>query len=196
MKYNTIFWLEDHPEILSGISRVEDIDLDSLLDRTTFAHDFVTGREIVSHQAFDLYILDGDFPDKAGKYHLDAAQKYLRGLRQGECHHVPDITIDTSCNFIRLYLEHLSKDNTVVLFSASMAAMVCGYHLGIPSYAKGSISESSLKEYVKFLLNDKEASQRLARKLPPEVARKDESSLSQWECGGVSELLERYLKAQ
>lgn len=195
MKYNRIFWLEDHPDILGTISKTEKIDLNTILNRVAFAHDFESGREIVSRRNFDIYILDGDFPDKIDAAHLSAVQKCLDGMRRGELSDLLDAysATERGNNFVRFYQEHLSKGCDVVLFSASLLAVICGYHLGLPSYLKGYISETSFKETVRQHLADKQLSQRLAGKCP-QIACRADSFISSWECGGISEFAERYLR--
>jgi len=70
MKYNNIFWLEDQPTFLSADERTSKdyytpslksvidehkilLDLKSVIDKTTFAFDFVSGERIVNNN-FDL----------------------------------------------------------------------------------------------------------------------------------------------
>ena len=85
MRYEKIFWLEDNPYFLPYLSRrVKDanLQLSYLLSRVTFAYDFLGGERIVRTNDFDLYIINGDFPDnmrQARKAELDYDIEALAG---------------------------------------------------------------------------------------------------------------------
>jgi len=192
MKFNKIFWLEDNPEFIKYYPYKNiggrSLDISQLLQRTCFAFDFETGREIVSNDKFDLYILDGDFPNKMGDKEKEDISDFLRLFRVGSAKEACGLNFGKGKivydNFVRFYKDCLVKLSTpgrVIVNSMSLGAMIAAFRLGLPFYYKHA--DSGDDAFLDFLRG---ASGRTIDKI-------DEKALANWERGSVRELLERYL---
>ncbi|GAG01548.1 unnamed protein product, partial [marine sediment metagenome] len=152
MGFSKIFWLEDYPDLLSKLASRFSLNLEMILEKTTFAHDFETGREITGHKEFDLYILDGDFPNRISEEHLKGVEEYLQRIKRGiwnKDDFIQGLSDMGLNNFSRFYTQCLANTpGKKVVFSASTFAPALAYHLGLPFYAKGSMPEEGVREMV------------------------------------------------
>ena len=80
-KYNNIFWLDDRPDFLEFLFRRTDLDREDLFSRVTWAYDFEDGAKKVN-TTFDLYVLDGDFPDTATDEERKTIEDCLNKIRK------------------------------------------------------------------------------------------------------------------
>ncbi len=188
--FEKIFWLDDTPFFLEKLSEIareggRSLPLEDLLARCTFALDFETGVRIVSDQEFDLYILDGDFPDKLPPSQQERVTEFLGALRKGQPFRVDYEAENCGVgskgnNFVRFYKRHVRKDKPVVVFSASDqgsdAASIFACWDKLPFYTKRDTDLSVLF----FAVN---------------LFGRSYSGLTTegWEFGGKKELVERYL---
>ncbi|MEK6825668.1 MAG: hypothetical protein AABY00_02695 [Nanoarchaeota archaeon] len=185
-KYSRIFWLEDNPDFmhwLCSTRHTPNADIDNLLSRVTFAFDFEMGRDILSREQFDLYILDGDFPDNSPLYRRDYLQRYLReqcmeSMQEGIKGHI------VWSNFIKFSKECLVGRQPLVIYSLSERAAVGAYVRQLPFFYKTSDTDGAekIKEYVKS------CEQEFPQGLP--------NSLDKWELGVDKDLARDYLFAQ
>lgn len=187
--FERIFWLDDTPFFFEELSEEaretgSSLPLEDLLGRCTFAFDLETGVKTVSEQEFDLYILDGDFPDELPPFQRTRVDEYLDALRNGRPFRVnpKDETMvrGKSNNFIRMRKHLKNKEKPVVVFSASdqgrdaASCYACWYNL--PFYTKRDTALSTLL----FAVNlHRESYQGL--------------TTEGWEFGGKKELVDRYL---
>ncbi len=207
MKYENILWIEDSPDILGEVLRIcsqQGVSKDSLFTRTVFAPDYHSGAELVRAQEFDLYVLDGDFPDKTSetwksKYWdfmelVSTQTKFLEFVRyfkernddrwgEGYIGH-------STNNFSRFFSEFLSeKSGKTVVYSVSTIAPTVAFHHGLPFYSKALDKE--LIE--KVIAENIDYEPFLSLYIPSHITPKSIDFLNQWEYGSRFDFVERYL---
>jgi hypothetical protein len=185
---NKIFWLEDNPNFLPFMEKLcPPLDFQDLLSRTTFAPDFNTGRQIVTANTFDLYLLDGDFPTELTSERKAEVEEFLKKVRTSTAR-TTDLkfddgknysTNDTWNNFIPFYQKCLSPDKKVVIYSSSLDAAVHALRLNLPFYPKSDRPDTVLK-YIRSTA-------------PLHMDVVSSRKLDQWEIGTTPELINEYL---
>lgn len=184
MKYPRIFWLEDNPSFLQYL----ETDMSSLLSRVTWAHSFEQGGKVISQQDFDLYILDGDFPDRIP----EDRERYIRDFicAMNEKRRSSFSFNDGQKyggklwnNFIRFYGALLDETKSVVVCSMSFDAAMRAFEKGLPYYSK-SISDDK-----------NETTCRIRKSLGISLDRALAPRLETWENGDLRDLTVRYLEA-
>jgi hypothetical protein len=165
MTHQKIFWLDDNPNFLERVLRVarqHGTTQESLFPRITFAFDRTMADEILATQSFDLYILDGDFPDRLPDHHrqaLDAIvqkstpfseSRYYDHMEQAGVADVYSEATVVWCNFVRVYYQHLAAQApVVVLSSAGTPARLRAFHAGLPFYGKNGLDVKRFQEEVR-----------------------------------------------
>lgn len=196
MKYNNIFWLEDHPDDLIGIDQTENVSLTEVLHSTTMAHDYVTGREIVSEEDFDLYVLDGDFPYQIAEQHMEKVAECMELMKNGkfkDVEKIKEITQGANNMFAEFYLNNKDDINgDVVVFSRSQLVPHLASRMGLPCYSKQSFSEDVIRRRVMTAEGRSMFEIRIA--LPESISARIPSDIDRWECGNVRDFVARYLK--
>ncbi len=190
-RFERIFWLDDNPSFLGGIERLachEGLQRGTLFDRITFAYDYQSGADIVRERAFDLYILDADFPQRMRPDRMKYVDGFVRNAIAGRSkwhdfeHHSgwnenagDERAVED--NFVLFYEQNLqAKAGKTIVFSSSYVAVDAARRLRLPFYAKLGSAE--------------EIASWLARSGQGALLA---SSSATWECGGMDELVERYL---
>lgn len=182
--YEHIFWLEDNPDFLDFFEILakdigSSLNLEQLLGKITFAHDFKDAARIVPERSFDLYILDADFPDEMNSLRKAELKTYLERLRQRE----PENSFTFSStgardnNFIKFHDFFLRSKSKVVIYSMSYDAIRPAYDLKLPFYFKRGDDPQEIRSWL--LKTQRHHSRKLA--------------VQEWEYGTTKELLERYL---
>ena len=199
MKYQKIFWLEDTPHMLGEILRICagcGVDKDSLFARTTFAPDYQSGAEIVRAKEFDLYILDGDFPEATSKEwksrYWDLVQQvssettYLKF----EDKYGDGYIGRSTNNFSRFFSEFLqTKAGKTIVYSVSTIAPKVAFYYGLSFYSK-----ALEKDMIKSMVTENIDNERFfARYVTAHITPKSLDFLDQWEYGSRFDLVERYL---
>lgn len=150
MSIERIFWLDDSPNFFD---RMEDVaqsanlplDLPALIRRTTFAFDFEMGVAALEEE-FDLYILDGDFPNRVNDARRAGLEAYLEKVRAGPVNHWKeyprngDHEGNVHNNGFLFYQQQRPKipsDKKVLVHSMSEPAQVLAYLFDLPIYVKG-----------------------------------------------------------
>lgn len=198
MKYNNIFWLEDSPNILGNILQIcarHEITRDSLFARTTFAPDYHSAAEIVRVREFDLYILDGDFPEATNTGWKSQYWDFMRQvssettyLRWEDKYGEGNIGRSTN-NFARFFTEFLTKKRKTVVYSTSTIAPKVAFHYALPFYSK-ALDKEGIKTMITEKIDD---DQFLARYIPAHIIPKSLDFLKEWEYGSRFDFVERYL---
>ncbi|MEI6849493.1 MAG: hypothetical protein WCK29_00485 [archaeon] len=185
MKYDKLFWLEDHPDILPSV-RLAGANMEEILGKTSFVHDYQTAQDLISRASFQFHILDADFPNVISPVHLNEVKSYLKKINEGNFTMSPilETTNGTPANhFVRFYLDNPSiLEGKSIVLSASSVAPAYAYTLGLPFYAKGTISSHELKNLVKTELT--RAHSPLAQS----------QTIESWECGNLNDLVQKYLQ--
>lgn len=196
--FERIFWLDDFVDDAGyGIDWLAvvppSVRLSDLVEKLTFAFDLEMAKELIAKQYFDLYILDGDFPDRLSPARIKMLEDYvsaLRGSRNPGKEALPlwkesDLSVIegagsqiVGCNFRHLYRDHLKeKGALVVVYSRSENAAGVACSLSLPFYTKTNNGIDWIK------------AQALAwsRRAGKDLNIKD------WECGTTRDLSECYL---
>lgn len=198
MKYQQIFWLEDSPDILGDVLRIcteHGIDKDSLFSRITFAPDYQAGADIVQDKDFDLYILDGDFPEATSEGWKKNYWNFMQQISINTQHlHFKDKYGDgyigrSTNNFAPFFQQYLQDQNKTIVYSVSTIAPTVAFHYGLPFYSK-ALDRDMIKGLVEERMNDEGF---LSRFIPAHITLKNRDYLERWECGSRFELVERYL---
>ena len=218
MDKKKIFWLEDFPYI-DSVMNVEELSGGKLkrlelLNNVAFAPDFKNGEKILKSSDFDLYILDGDFPDEMSPDIFLKYNKFVEMLKKKEDIKYPwwgHKNLHHSA-FIPFYLTHLSEKN-VVVHSMSENAKKLSFLLGLPFYQKSlgvtkpsfsnteifyhnditsNVPESFFKPTYEFIKKNPRWNQCSDIKNFWEL-KKTPELLDGWEYGGPEELIKNYL---
>jgi hypothetical protein len=148
MKYERIFWLEDLPHSVLPYLKLGDVDMDEFFDKTTFAFDYQQGKDVLQNgEEFDLYVLDGDFPDMLSEERRGFLSNYVRDFFLGKTvSHEDALRLEGdesrygkewALNFQRFFMENLeSVKEKVVIYSREILVGVAGNALGLPVYCK------------------------------------------------------------
>ncbi|PIN79715.1 hypothetical protein COV16_02820 [Candidatus Woesearchaeota archaeon CG10_big_fil_rev_8_21_14_0_10_34_8] len=159
--YRRIFWLDDSPNFFDRMEVVAkrellSFDLTALANRTRFAFDLEMAIQIVKQDQFDLYILDGDFPDRMPDERRAALEAYIAKVRTGLVDHFNDYPRkedheDNVYNngFIFYGGVQFPEDAKVVVHSMSLAAPVLAYIFGLPIYTKNDRPEEAAEQLKK-----------------------------------------------
>ncbi len=216
MLYQRIFWLDDSPNFFD---RMEDVahdaalplDISALLKRTTFSFDLEMAVDVVSHEQFDLYILDGDFPNRASDKRRASLDAYIAKVRSGPVNHRREYPKSgdhennvNNNGFIFYEAQHTQfpPDAKVLMHSMSLAAPVLAYIFDLPIYAKNDkpeeVAECVQRDFLEWRFNKiPGAWQRFLNKNgvtdPCELPVRPQADLRNYEYGGRKELIERYL---
>ncbi len=188
-KYQRIFWLDDNPGLIGMLAEiaVQDYDVpsvDALLSRVTFAYDAEEGERIVSHQSFDLYVLDADFPINMPRDRRDYVHQFMQEARADKGNWM-DFERDygyanntVNGDEFEQFHERCLRGITgkIVIYSSSLIAIHTARKLGLSFYSKGKSSEDVRGWLAHF-------------------AKIEGSGLTAdgWEHGGIDELIERYI---
>lgn len=181
MKYNNIFWLDDNPWFLSYKLSHPNLDLKKLLQRVTFAYDFEDGERITKASEFDLYILDGDFPNRLLDSRKEQLKEQISALTRGEKVEIKSYYQNDQVygNFMNFYRKQLTeKNDKTIVYSIADTAAAEAFSLDLPFYHK-SIRTS---EQIIHQVNISEHPFKI-----------DKDKLKVWEHGITNELIERYL---
>ncbi|MBI5003386.1 hypothetical protein HZC31_08435 [Candidatus Woesearchaeota archaeon] len=201
MSYNTIFWVEDHPDIIARIAAEQGFDLAALLKKMTLAYDYSTAAKITAERLFDIYILDGDFPTAINGRHFAEVDLCVRMMQMGayeERYQVREISIDenTGNNFVPFYYHCLSnKPGAKVIFSASTLAASFAHLMHVPFYLKGNHTPDAVRQLVSHNQDFLESG---FDKRIQDIIRENRTSdtplpLEEWECGGTPAFVGKYL---
>ncbi len=202
MQYQRIFWLDDNPNFLVEILKQcseKGYDRDSLLSRITMSYDYETGERIIQGDLFDLYILDGDFPNLLSverKAYVDdfIAKvthqtkshdfKFLDGLSDGSV---------VACNFVNFYLNILrNREAKTIILSLSSRASLYAFNLSLPFYGKYLRGREEIKKEV--MSREYWQHEDIKRRFSSDINVHDLlREVETWECGNMDELVERYL---
>lgn len=215
MVYQQIFWLDDSPNFfdrMEDVAREErlPLDLSALLRRTTFAFDLEMAVDVVLREQFDLYILDGDFPNRASDKRRASLDAYLAKVRAGPVDYWKEYPRDGDHEgningngfiFYEQQHAHFPSNAKILMHSMSLAAPVLAYIFDLPIYAKNDepeeIARQLQRDYSEWrfdhILN---AWERFVQKNGGDVQKlpiRPQADLSNYEYGGRKELIERYL---
>ncbi len=183
-KYEHIFWLEDNPFFLESFEILaknisSSLNLEQLLGKITFAHDFKDAARIVPERSFDLYVLDADFPDEMNFIRKAELKTYLKrlGQREPENRFTFSNTGARDNNFINFHDLFLKSKSNVIIYSMSYNAIRPAYDLKLPFYFKRGDEPEEIMSWL--LQTQRHHSRKLA--------------VQEWEYGTKKELVERYL---
>lgn len=166
MEFERIFWLDDFPSFLYGLGR-HGVNIRELARRTSFAFDFEHGEEILKSGDFDLYVLDGDFPNRLSFERREFLREIVRKIERGEKVSLEEMmelqtggrysSQEGDFNFMRFFQKHLEgRDKEVVIYSMNDFAPVMGFNLGLPVYSKrGMFENEKLIQLIKRFYGEK-----------------------------------------
>src|SRR3989344_1614594 len=192
-RYERIFWLDDCPDVLGNllsIGKKFGLERESLLPRITWAYDSEMGANIVKQHDFDLYILDGDFPDTTSNEQKKSIDDFLTKVNHSLLwvdSPLPSCGYDTiDSNFARFSTTHLQNKTPVVIFSMSTIAPVSAFHLSLPFYGKAIPKWGVLDSAQRRLTCEDTISPYIPKNL-----RKTQPGLAQWEHGDWEEFIQK-----
>ena len=199
-KYNKIFWLDDRPDFLELFFRETSLKREELFARVTWAYDFEDGAKKVQGD-YDLYILDGDFPDSTSLAEKKMIDDCLEKIRTNEwSDRLLGLENPVANNFARFYTEFLTGKNNVVVLSMSTFAPLVAFPLGLPFYCKGGLNPEETKDDEKLWrehINKVGVPHDYLEKKIAEffIDRKpvDLSCLEAYECGAAIHFIQKYL---
>jgi len=155
MKDKKIFWLDDHLDF-STITSIEDlseglITPSTLVKNTSFAYDFESGKKLLSSRdkGFELYIIDGDFPQIMEPNQIERVENFLSVFGKGVHRHnrlEGGFRNQYYNAFIEFCLKYL-HDKNFVIHSMSLDAKKLSFLLGFPFYAKGRREEAETPKF-------------------------------------------------
>ena len=217
MSYQRIFWLDDSPNFFDRIEADAQnakilLDLSAVVRRTIFAFDLEMAVEIVAREAFDLYILDGDFPNRAPDERREALKVYMQKVRAGSIDHWEQYPHDgdhkgnVNNNAFFLYEQQRSNfaaDAKVVVHSMSQAAVVLAYLFDLPIYAKGNdvdeVRRNITHNFERWQFDHVPGAwERFLEKngcqgRPQDLPHRPQADITTYEYGGRKDFIERYL---
>ena len=195
MKYDKIFWMEDMADWLGYTIKDcahHGVDKDSLFSRITFACDYEQGAEIVNREDFDLYIIDGDFPNSTT---IGEKEQFANDLASVNAEtELNDLSGEIarnslSCNFVKFYRKFLTeKSGDAIIYSGNLIAPQLAFHLDLPFYSKWAD-----EKVTEWAIRKDGYGEHLMWLLPKGVEMRPPHLLNNWEHGSREDLIKRYL---
>jgi len=204
-KYKNIFWLEDYPDFfprlieLAGKLKPGVLTPSGLLDRVDLALDLDEALRTTTRSNFDLCITDGDFPNYADQEHREEVIRKISGFRVLGVHfEIENRSGEVAYNFVNFYnqlaFQRLGSPlPKVVVLSSNIGNSCLSFNLGLPFYAKGTITVQEIKDYVAGLNSSITPELKMRQRIPADMPIRAAPELVTWECGSLNDFIGKYL---